>query len=57
MADITKFPQKPEAPISITLTGAEWFALALKLAGRPGGEAALQAEAKLIAQLNKATRK
>lgn len=55
MADMIEFPQTPEAKISITLTGVEWFALALKLAGRPN-EHSDAAELKLIAQLNKATR-
>lgn len=54
MADIIPFPEKPEAPISVTLSGFDWFAIMLKLAGRAIGDdlrIANEAEAKMLQQL------
>jgi hypothetical protein len=54
MADILKFPTKPEDPISLTLTGREWFCILLKLDNRAGTSelaVAAEAEAKMLQQL------
>lgn len=55
---IIPFPVEPATPISVTLTGAEWFALMLKLTSRATGAdlaTANAAEAKILQQLEKAS--
>lgn len=56
MAEVLQFPPPPpEHPISVTLTGEEWLAIALRLSGRmPKPEALFSAETKLLSQLKNA---
>ena len=54
MADIIEFP-KDDTPISVTLSGREWFLIMLALAGRGHDVLAREAaEAKVLKQLGEA---